>query len=120
MFGSIKAFIAKLQKSPEPVRFRWMIGLSGGTVAIVVALWVGYLNVIVKPTVEPVATREPGFAATFGKGLEIVFGEAKEGGERLSGSVKEILGSGNELSFERQTEDFIMDGLPPVPRTRIP
>src|SRR5688572_2858962 len=101
MKDHIVSFVRKLQESPEHVRRNWLIGLSSGSALIVIAFWVSYLNTIVKPT-SPVAIMDekPGVAATFGKGVEIVFGEAKKGGGRLTGSVKEILGGSNELSIQ--------------------
>ncbi|MEK7554399.1 MAG: hypothetical protein AAB518_00215 [Patescibacteria group bacterium] len=121
MIQRITMFVRKLQNSPEATRRRWLIGLSGASAVLVVLLWVSYLDAIVEPTQAPRANiQEPGFVATFGKGVQVVIGEAKESGERFSGSVKEILGGTNEITFQKPPEDFILDSLPPVPRTPIP
>ena len=120
MRPELLAFIKKLQNSPHHVKRNWLIGLSSGSGLLVVALWLGYLNLIVKPTAPVAVIEKPGVAATFGKGVEIVFGEAKKGSEKLTGSVKEALGTTNEISIQKPEEDFILDGLEPVKKTTIP
>ncbi|MEK7590332.1 MAG: hypothetical protein AAB454_01325 [Patescibacteria group bacterium] len=59
MIGGIKNFIKNLRDENENTKKRWLIILSGITMALVISLWVGYFNLTL-PRVAPPS----GMAAT--------------------------------------------------------
>ena len=118
MFERAKKFIIHIQNSDEPVRRRWLFVLSGGSMFIVIALWVGYINVIMQKPNEPAGTAEatsetidPGFAKVFNAGIKAVTNEAQK-----------QLNAKNEITIERPKGNFQLppDKLPPIPKTKLP
>ncbi len=91
---------------------------------LVVAVWILYLNVIVRPinggapTAE--AAPEPGLAQVFGAGVKVILGQIKEtvgGTWRL---LKERLSAVNEITINPLERNFMVEDLEPIPATALP
>jgi hypothetical protein len=118
MRNNLKHFITHIQNADEPVRRRWLLILSGSSMLIVIALWIGYINLIVTAPEGPPLTAEatppatdPGFPKIFGAGLKAVTDEARK-----------QIGGENEITIENPKGNFQLspEKLPPIPRTKLP
>jgi len=124
MFIKGKNFIAKIQNSPEPVRKRWLIILSGASMAAVLGLWVIYINLVVgapgsELTLESEEQR-PGAGDTFIAGLKIVGQELQRGGTGVINRLRDKLGRVNSIDISGAERNFILEGLGPIPKTPLP
>src|SRR3989344_3394680 len=117
MWKTLKNFIGRLQDSPEPVRRRWLVILSGASMAAVLGLWVLYINVIVdsagselalKPEKQEVQT---GAVDAFVAGLKIVGQELKKGGTGVINRLREKLDETNSIEIRGNERNFILEGL---------
>jgi len=126
MWKTLKNFIGRLQDSPEPVRRRWLVILSGASMAAVLGLWVLYINVIVdsagselalKPEKQEVQT---GAVDAFVAGLKIVGQELKKGGTGVINRLREKLDETNSIEIRGNERNFILEGLEEIPATKLP
>ena len=114
----LKQFFTKLQHADEPTRKKWAIILSGATMAIMVGLWVLYINVMV-PTV-PRATPETEIArkpeprqANF---LDIL----GAGFSRIIAQLKTTLASKHKIVIQNPAVNFVVEDLEEIPKTKLP
>ena len=121
MSRRMRQFFEDIRNSDEAIRKRWLIALSGASMVIVIALWVGYLNLVVQPSEDVAALhKEPGLAQTFGLGVKVTAGEIKKGSVRTVDYFREKFGGSNEIMIEKQKRNFLLEDLPPVTPTRLP
>lgn len=126
MFKGLKNLIAKIQNSPEAARKRWLIILSGLSMAAVLGLWVLYINLVVgtaesKLTIQSQEEeKSPGAGATFLAGLKIVGSQIKESGSGLVSRLREKLGETNSIEIRGEERNFILEGLEEIPKTSLP
>lgn len=115
----LKNFISKIQNSEDAVKKIWLFVFSGASMAIVVSLWVVYMDAVVarvdSPANAPVLAQQeekidngPGFFAIFGAGVKTIYDELKE---RLS--VK------NSIVIENQERNFVAESVEPLPKTKL-
>lgn len=80
----LREFIENLQNSDYAVKKRWLIGLSGVSIIIVISLWLIYLNYAVK-TVGVGEIKEPeiGFWRIMTTGSAAVFNQMENGFQNL-------------------------------------
>ncbi len=117
MLESVKNFFERIRNEEEHVRRRWLFILSGTSMAVVVALWIFYINIIVgrpageEETAAVASAKNPGFPQIFGAGIRVVTNEARR-----------QLGASHEITFEKSEENFQLppEKLPPVTPTPLP
>jgi hypothetical protein len=124
MWKSIRHFIVKIQNSDESVRTRWLFVLSGTSMAIVVALWIGYINLIVTPPTAPAAAaaedENPGFADIMRAGATVIKGALAEKSSAYTRYIRMKIGQKNTVTIEGSERNFILDELEPVPPASLP
>ncbi len=144
----IQRFVAGLQNANLATRRRWLIGLSGISMILVVALWIIYLNIAfpssggVAETAMPVqetakaqapepAVNTPGtsFFDTLWRGLHVLRNEAKSGLHTIETSAVELWDTGigafsktNSYKLEKQNTPQVESTTTPdpVPPTPLP
>lgn len=135
----LAAFVAELRESSEARKRRWLYGLSGTSMAIVLALWVVYMNAIV-PAVPPAESpaapgagvvrapsapakegEETGVWKTFTAGVRVVADELGAAAKRVKELFGRTIGAPKEIQVENAAErNFILDTLPSVPPAPLP
>ncbi|MEK7612005.1 MAG: hypothetical protein AAB407_01565 [Patescibacteria group bacterium] len=123
---SIIRFIQNLQEQSESVRRRWLVILSGGTMLVVLLVWVGYLKAIIPSTEVPTVEAESekmGFTESFKAGLVIV-GEGTRGvlkqGGKIAESAKNQISEDRTIIIETPQKNFILETLEVIPPTQLP
>jgi hypothetical protein len=74
-YRQIISFIKKLQRSPEPIKKRWLLVFSAFSMIFIISLWLIYLNSSlpsITKTNEKVAREEDGFTYIMGRGFKKV------------------------------------------------
>ncbi len=123
MFTAIKKFFQQIRESEDRIRMRWMFLLSGVSMALVLGLWVGYLNLIVTPVSSLQAaapTPEPSLRQIFAAGLSTIFGQMSESGAGMAEAAKKLLGGNKTITVTPEERNFVLETLPPVPQTPLP
>ena len=88
--SSIRNFIEKLQNSEDNVKKRWLVILSGLSMAIIISIWLIYLNNIMEKVGEKQSRQsETTFWQVFRTGLQITGSTIKE---KSSGLIYKITG----------------------------
>ena len=122
--NSIRNFFAKIQNSSESVRRRWLVILSSFSMLAVIALWVGYINVIVKPAdikkEEVLASPRPNFAQVIGAGIKIVARELGTTTTKIVRYLRKQLSTANVITILDTDRNFILDTLDEIPKTPLP
>lgn len=136
MIVRIRTFIHALRKKNEREKRVWVFGASAVTMALVVVLWVAYLNFTL-PDMAPVlpasgeqktAERAPqadSTWSTFKRGIGIISGDAGMKWRSLSerimrdiGSITDTFNRQNEISVEATTTQFTptepQEDIPPI------
>jgi len=67
--GKITKKIKQIQKSDEKTKFRWILGCSAATMAIVIGLWIGFTKGGLT-TALPEVTTKPSFFRVMQAGME--------------------------------------------------
>lgn len=121
---SIKKFFSKLQSSDEATRRRWLVILSGTSMAIVLALWISYINLIVEPVgrEEKTAARkiEPGFAEVMKAGLTVVAKGLKGVASGALANIRTTVSSTNQIKVNLLERNFIDEELPEIKPVVLP
>jgi|GEM_PF-1331712 hypothetical protein len=118
MFATARQFIRSLQRSNDERKKRWLVGTSAVTMALVVILWLGYLNVIVPvlspresigiaAVVAPNTEKDGSLFATLGRGFSVVGESMKTSWDGMVGKVVPLY-------------DSIRQRLEPTPTTLVP
>lgn len=135
-FVKINKKIKELQKAPDRVKTRWLIGATTLSMTIVIGLWVVYLNATL-PRISKTETENKGisespkkesFFSTFNLGLNAVgedfkekFGILKNQLNQNAGDIKNKLEKNNEFSIENKSEtDFLPEEREIAPETPLP
>ncbi len=123
---SINNFITRVQNSNEATKRFWVVAFSGTSMLLVLALWLGYLNVAIAPIPGPAnkglansqqpivkngELEKPGFFSIFAAGVKIIFDGAKE--KFLT--RKDII-----IKSPTTEQNFIAENLEPVKPTVLP
>jgi len=139
MIARIRTFIHTLRKKNEREKRAWVFGASAVTMALVVVLWVAYLNLTL-PNMTPVAppsgeqkTAENEIQTdsawnTFKRGMGIISGDAGTKWQSLSdrimrdiGSITDTFNRQNEGSVEATSTQFIpTEPQEAIPPTKLP
>ena len=114
----IKDFIIKIQNSNEAIKKLWLFVFSGISMAVVVGLWMVYLNTIVAKVESPKqivsapaaapAYQEPGLLEIFGAGVKVIFDQ-----------FKEKLAVTNNIFIKNPEINFIAEGVEQIPATSL-
>ena len=122
--NSIRNFFAKIQNSSESVRRRWLVILSSLSMLFVITLWVGYINVIVKPAdikkEEVLASPRPNFTQVIGAGIKIVARELGTTATKIVRYLRRQLSTANVITILDTDRNFILDTLDEIPKTPLP
>lgn len=125
----IKHKLEEIRNSHESVKHVWLYGLSGISMATVVALWLGYVSLTIPEVSAPqensavaaVTTPELGRFSIFMAGLNAV---ADGTGARLSrgiATVKNIIfGNPKTITIAKAAPRIIMKGLEDLPEGKLP
>lgn len=123
---SIHNFITRVQNSNEATKRFWVVAFSGTSMLLVLALWLGYLNVAIAPIPGPIqasGTRQralvtsgseatiekPGFFAVFAAGVKIIFDGAKE----------KFL-TKKDIIIKSPEQNFVAENIEPITGARLP
>ncbi|MEK7658139.1 MAG: hypothetical protein AAB366_03070 [Patescibacteria group bacterium] len=80
----LREFIKNLQNSDYTVKKRWLIGLSGVSMIIIIAIWLIYLNYSIEAVgVEEIKEPEIGFWRIMATGSVEVFNQIENGFQNL-------------------------------------
>ncbi len=124
MFKFVKNFILKIQNSDEATRKFWLFVFSGISMAVVVALWLVYVNLTVARVAPPAGPAsgselaavpekaelgQPGFFEIFGAGVKIIF-------DKIAGKVNVP----RTFIIENQAKNFIAEDVEPIAPTKLP
>jgi hypothetical protein len=139
MIARIRTFIHALRKKNEREKRVWVFGASAVTMALVVVLWVVYLNITlpemtpVLPSSEEQKTAERTAQTdstwnTFKRGIGIISGDAGTKWRSLSerimrdiGSITDTFNRQNEISVEATTTQFTpTEPQEAIPPTKLP
>jgi hypothetical protein len=115
MFEKVRRKIRHIQNSEDKIKKRWLIGLSGISMVIVILLWGVYLNISI-PTLESGEEEKntgdekgESFFAVFERGFRIVAGNvmgqasgAIKGIEEMIGKIKSQVERSNEFIITPQ------------------
>ncbi len=116
----IMQLIHDIRNSPLAVRKRWLVLSTVASMLLVLGAWMLYTNIITRAA--DAGASQVGFVRVFRAGLGVV-------GERLQNGVKKVtralhLSASFSNSFTVQvdpkSQNFIMEGLPPIPKTKLP
>lgn len=117
-------FVRKLQNSSDNTKKIWLTILSGLTMAIVLAFWMMYVNLSIprvssvtpslpsqqeKVLAKKVEDEAPGFFAIFSAGLKVIFDQ-----------IKERLAASKDIVVENLERNFVVEGVEPIPSTKLP
>ena len=117
----IKNFILKVQNSDDTTKRFWLFLLSGVTMAAVLGLWLGYVNLTLArvappsaptPSVEIAQETEiggPGFFTIFSAGVKIIYDK-----------IAEQVAVKHSIIIENPQRNFALEGLPAIPTTKLP
>lgn len=125
MFKNLLKFIEKIRNSPEGIRRRWLVILSGSSMIVVIASWVLYINAVVQDTPSPVTesvekTQKPGLAEVFLTGLKIVTVQIKDSVTQVADYLKKQALTPNSITIDSLERNFVLEDLEPIPRTPLP
>ncbi|MDP3974971.1 MAG: hypothetical protein Q8P88_01635 [Candidatus Jorgensenbacteria bacterium] len=118
-----------LQRAPESVRKKWLVGVSAAAMALVVIGWVFSLNVSLAPLSprETLAEKPGTFFETLGKGFEVfgaTFSELwttlRGKGEFVWSALGAQLANPVMFSFVREAPLFMPTPADPVPPQTLP
>lgn len=80
----LREFIENLQNADIAVKKRWLVGLSGVSIIIVVGLWLIYLNYTINSVgISEIKEPEIGFWRIMTAGFSAVFNQIKDGFQDL-------------------------------------
>jgi len=122
MIEGLKNFIKNLRDENENTKKRWLIILSGITMALVIALWVGYFNLTLPKVASP-----SGMAAT----EEGVRQPVRSGNESQLTHIKKTLAAGFSVLMEKVNtkksliikapeRNFVLENLEETLPTKLP
>ena len=136
LIKGINKKIKELQRAPDNVKTRWFIGATTFSMAIIIGLWVVYLNAtlpkIGKAEAENTDTqkssKKESFFNTFNMGLNAIgedfkekFGVLKNQLNQNAGDLKNKLEKNNEFLIENKNgTDFLPEKRETVPKTPLP
>jgi len=124
----MKRLLEEIRASEERVRKRWLIGLSSVTMAIVIGLWLVYINVLVGSETEVEISdnkdlvQSPGIAQTFKAGLVFIIDKLKTSSKGALGYLGNIFNYSNEINITQENLDrnFILDSIEKIYNTNLP
>lgn len=69
----MKHHLTRIRQSDQKTKRRWLIGLTGGTIIIIIAIWILYMRAFVFVSTDPLAQEDVriGFWPVFKNGLTI-------------------------------------------------
>ncbi|PIT92696.1 MAG: hypothetical protein COU08_00850 [Candidatus Harrisonbacteria bacterium CG10_big_fil_rev_8_21_14_0_10_42_17] len=125
----------ELRESDDHTKRRWLIGLSVASSVLVIMLWIGYIQIIIKPvdppltaeqakllaTAEKIETEEGlGLISALGNGIGVVTKKTASGGNQFLGMIMGLFGKKHAIEIEnenaekemkKQTEDEVHEGF---------
>ncbi len=124
MLEATKNFIIRIQNSEERVRRRWLVIATSSTMALVIGLWLIYINFITKPleaTTLQQATlpTQPGLAQIFGIGFKIVADQITKSASQTINYLEHTIGAPKIINIDN-AKNFTAEDLPKIPSTRLP
>jgi hypothetical protein len=122
MLQRTRQFFETIRNADYATRRRWLFILSGASMVIVIAGWVGYLNIIVGTVADetPNTEHKAGIASTFNLGLQATAQEIKKGGASAFRFFESKIGDENKIVIAPETQNYILENLPPVEKVRLP
>ena len=110
-------FITRIQNSDEATRKRWVVVLSGVTMAAVIALWAVYfnLNVARLPAGEAGLPGNAPVNAQASSGSD--FNEVLKNGFR---AIMDKIGLKNSVTISNSERNFILEKLEKIPAQKLP
>ena len=120
MIEKIQNFFLNLQQEDEATRKRWLIILTSGTMAVVVSLWLVYLNFSVKALTSDPPKDEAGFFKTSANGLQIISQEAALKISQLSAYLKILASQTNSITIQPANINLILEDLEAVKPKKFP
>ncbi|MBI3046271.1 MAG: hypothetical protein HYY86_01865 [Candidatus Harrisonbacteria bacterium] len=120
MTGKIQNFFLKLQQEDEATRKRWLIILTSGTMAVVVSLWLVYLNFTIKALAPEPPKEEAGFFKTSANGLQIISQETALKISQLSAYLKSLANQTNSITIQPANINLILEDLETVKPKKLP
>lgn len=89
MIEKLKKLLEKIRNSDEATKKRWLMGTAAVSMAVVVALWLVYVNADMKlvPEIKDAGEPSTGFWQIFKNGLNVVFGSIKDGVTNLISEI---------------------------------
>lgn len=118
MLAAARQFVRSLQRSNDERKKRWLVGTSAITMALIVVLWLAYLNVIVPvlipresigiaAVVAPNKEKDGSFLGILGRGFSVVSDSVKTGWGEVVGKVTPLYNS-------------LLEQLEPTPTVLVP
>lgn len=117
MIEGVKNFIKNLRDENENTKKRWLIILSGVTMALVISLWVGYFNLTL-PRVAPPS----GIAATEEE-IQQNEGQLTHIKKTLAAGfsvLMEKINTKKSLTIKAPERNFIPENSEEIPTTQLP
>ncbi len=121
----LKDWLEDIRNSDEVIKKFWLFTLTSVSMAIVVALWAGYITASTPGVVsnEKIAVKrqEPGATEIFGEGFEAVksaFGSSLSRGIAL---VKDtVFKKENTISISNKDRNFVLGDIENLPKKMLP
>lgn len=116
MLNKFKQFIYNIQNAEDNIKKRWLVILSGGTMLIVVALWVTYFNL----TTVQVSSPEVGAEAITKSDSPSRLDSLRQTLATGISVVKERLGKEKNITIDTTERNFILESVEPITKTILP
>lgn len=120
MFNKIQNFFLDLQQEDEATRKRWLVILTSGTMAVVVSLWLIYLNFTITALTSEPPKEEAGFFKTSANGLQIISKETALKISQLSAYLKSLASQTNSITIQPANINLILEDLGEVKPKKLP
>jgi len=118
MIHKMKQFFQEVQSADQKTKTRWLIVLSGGTMFIILILWVAYFN-IVTPRLDGDIAQAPAPAkerTDIGAAISDIKNRFVAGFVIL----KRQLGTRNTIDISNAERNFILEDVEKIPPTQLP
>jgi|AP45_3_1055517.scaffolds.fasta_scaffold03369_2 hypothetical protein len=122
MSKDIKSFIARIQKSDEETKKRWLIVFSVISSIIVIGLWAVYLNFTTVSVIaaNPLKNQRPGFLRIFSTGVSVVGDKTTTGLANSYVYFSDKAKSENKFLINKEDHNFIYQEIKPLPNRPLP
>jgi hypothetical protein len=121
MVRALTHFFLELQKSDEATKKRWLALLTASTMLVVIALWVLYINIVIKSLGDKeTAAAHPDFSSTFKNGSVVLLKELGAKFNELMHRLQSLAATTNSITIQPATINVVMPDLENITPKKLP